>query len=281
MKKINHAQIMLFVGIAAALAILSAIYLIIAIIVQKQCPQYSVGELFLIYASGNNIDVLFDCENVYILLSISRIFEAITLAIISSFAFTLILNKGIKLTFPEKIVIRRRTSEGSDGALCIGILVGNPKKYTLFDVECWVNCSYIKEKGEVNKKNSEVILVQSIKKMKNYYRFSFNITKFHKKFWQDFLERDMTCMNEDYISVIVCGRANTLGGTFTIEKKYMLSDIGIDLRNPEDYFKKNVTNKFTGQKEMRINWKKFTQFIEAGEVERANVIKEIEQYAKS
>ena len=281
MKKINYARIMLFLGIAAVLGVLSTIYFIIAIIVQKQFPQYSVGELFFIYASGNNIDVLFDSVSMYVLLALSRIFEAITIAIFSSFAFALILNKGIKLTFPDKIVISRRNSEGSDGALCIGILVGNPKKYTLFDVECWVNCSYIKEKGEVNKKNSEVILVQSIKKMNNYYRFTFNITEFHKKFWQDYLERDMTCMNEDYISVIISGRANTLGGTFTIEKKYMLSDIGIDLRNPEDYFKGNITKGLTGKKEMHIDGSKFTQFIEAGEEEREDVINEIRQYAKS
>lgn len=281
MRKNNHVQIMLIVGITTALSIIAAIYIVIAIIVRKQFPQYSVWNLFLIYASGNNIDILFNSESIYILLALSRICEAITLAIISSFAFTLILNRDVKLVFPEKIVIRRRTSEGSDGTLCIGILVGNPHKHLLFDVECWVNCSYLKEKGEVNKRNSEVIRVQSIKKMKNYFRFSFKITEFHKKFWQDYLERDMTCMNEDFVSVIISGKSNTLGGTFIVEKTYRLSDVVIDLRNPEDYFKKVVINRFTGKNEILIDWDKFPKSVEAGEVERADVIKEIEQYAKS
>lgn len=281
MRKNNHIQIVLFVIIAAAFCIIAAIYLVIAIIMQKHFPQYSVWNIFLIYASGNNVDILFNSESIYILLSLSRILEAITLAIISSFAFTLILNRDVKLVFPDKIVIRRRTSEGSEGTLCIGILVGNPHKHMLFDVECWVSCSYLKEKGDVNKRNSEVILVQSIKRMKNYYRFSFKVTEFHKKFWQDYLERDIACVNEDYVSVIISGKSNTLGGTFIVEKRYKLPDVVIDLRNPEDYFKKAVINRFTGKKEVLIDWDEFSKSVEAGKVERENVINEIEQYAYS
>lgn len=261
--------------------VLIAIYFAAAIIIRKDFPQYSVWRLFLIYASGNNVDSEFSAGNIYALLSLGRIFEVILLAVISSFVFSSLLNRGVKLIFPEKIVIRRRTSEGSDGKLCIGILVGNPHKYTLFDVECWVSCSYIKEKGTVNKRNSEVVLVQSVKKLKNYYRFSFEITKFHKKFWKDFLERNIDCMNEDCVTIIISGRANTLGGTFTIEKKYLLSDIGIDLRNPEDDFKTLVPNRFTGEKKVKIDWSQFPKFIEAGEKERAKIINEIEQYVNS
>lgn len=279
--KRNSSQTIHIIGIFIAFLMLMAIYFAVAIIIRKDFPQYSVWKLFLIYASGNNVDSEFSVENIYILLLLGRIFEVILLAVVSSFVYSSLLNRGVKLVFPEKIVIRRRSSEGSDGKLCIGILVGNPHMYTLFDVECWVSCSYIKEKGTVNKRNSEVVLVQSVKKLKNYYRFSFEFTKLHKKFWKDFLERDIDCMNEDYITIIISGRANTLGGIFTIEKKYLLSDIGIDLRNPEDDFKIVVQNRFTGEKKVKIDWAKFPKFIEAGETERAEVINEIKRYVNS
>ena len=278
MKK--RTQVLLIIGILVALTILAAIYVVIAIIVKNACPQYTVWKIFLIYASGNNIDSLPNLNIVYFLHMISRVFEVITLAIFSSFAFSLILNRNIALVFPEKLVIRRRTSEGSDGQLYLGVLIGNPKKYELFDVECSVNCSYVKEKGEFIKKNSEVVLSERLKRMRNYYRFSFDISGFHKKFWQDYLERDSVCMKEDCISVIISGHANTLGGTFTIEKKYMLSDIAIDLHNPEDDFKQKIQKPLSRKKVECIDWNKFPQYVEAGEDAREKVIAEIRKLAQ-
>lgn len=280
MKRMDHIYTILFWGITATISVLAVIYLIIAVIVQNQFPQYSILRLFLLYASGNHAVLSVNDSSVCFLLLLSRIFEAVALAIISSFIFSSILNRGVKIVFPDKLVIRRRTSQGSDGKLCIGILIGNPRKYKLFDVECCVNCSYVKEKGEVCSMNSEVMLVQTVKRINNYYRFSFEIDKIHKKFWQDFLNRDEKQIDEDNICVTISGRSNTLGGTFTVEKNYGLLDIGVDLRNPEGYFKQVLRNNRTGKIKTRIDWRKFSRFIEAGENERARVIAEIRKYAQ-
>lgn len=281
MKRMDRIYAILLLSVVATVGALIVIYLSMALIIQKQFPQYSISSLFLLCASGNHAVLSVNNSSVYILLLLSRILEAIALAIISSFIFSSILNRGVKIIFPDKLVIRRRTSQGSDGTICIGILVGNPRRDKLFDVECCVNCTYIKEQGEICSVNSEVTLVQTVKRIRNYYRFSFEIDKFHKKFWQDFLTRDEKQIDEDNICVTISGRSNTLGGIFTIERNYGLLDIGIDLRNPESDFKRVLRNNRTGKTKTRIDWRKFSRFIEASEDERAEVVAEIRKYAQS
>ena len=62
------------------------------------------------------------------LFSIKQMIEGLVFAIMGSMIFAYILDRDVRLVFPEKLVIRRRTSEGSEGQLTLGVLLGNPGK---------------------------------------------------------------------------------------------------------------------------------------------------------
>lgn len=211
-------------------------------------------------------------------MAVKNLIENIALAILASYIFTFILNQGTKIIFPEKLVLRRRTSEGSEGKLTLGILVGNPGKRLLLDVKCNVHCTYLKYGGEYKKKNNEIYLNQTIEFLDNYYRFSFEISKFPKIFWQHYLERREEYIEDDILTVTIAGKTDGLGGCFRVAKQYSIKDIIVDVHEPEKYFKKTTKSFLGTKKKIKFDWKKFPMFIEAGENERSNIIEEIKKY---
>lgn len=172
----------------------------------------------------------------------------------------------------------RRTSEGSNGKLTLGILIGNPNKRILYDIKCSVNCIYLKNEGDIVQIISETYLSEEVDHITNYFRFSFEIEGFPKTFWKHFLEKSEKYLDNDLLQVIVTGKANGLGGYFRTDRRYGLQDIIVDTHEPEKRFKKKVKNMISLKEKYRIDWKEFPKCIEAGEPERRDIINEIQNY---
>lgn len=213
-----------------------------------------------------------------IIIALKELIEEIVLAILASSIFAYIINREIKIIFPEKLVLRRRTSEGNNGKLTLGILIGNPNKKWLYDIKCSINCIYLKHDEDIVQRNGETYLSKSVEFVQNYYRFSFNIEDFPKTFWQQYLEKNEKYVDNDFLVITIMGKINGLGGYFRINKRYNIQDIIVDIHEPEKRFKKKVKNIFTMEEKYKIDWKEFPRCIEAGELERQSIIKEIHNY---
>lgn len=209
---------------------------------------------------------------------IKKVIESVSLAIFASVIFSYILNRDIKILFPEKIVLRRRTSEESRNKLTIGILVGNPEKKHIYDIKCVVHCVYSKNSGGIKTKNGEVYLSQTVEFIKNYFRFSFDIEKLPKEFWRHYIEKSVDYLDVDRLEVIITGRTAGLGGYFRTFKTYKIQEIVVDTHQPEEYFKSKIKMPFSNNERTKINWSKFTACIEASESEREDIINEIRAY---
>ena len=214
------------------------------------------------------------------ILAAKKLIESIALAILTSFIFSYILNREIKVIFPDKITLRKRTSEGSEGKLTLGILIGNPGKRELLDVKCTLHCTYLKHIGEIERRNGETYLNYTVDSIQNYFRFSFDVNSLPKKFWQHYIEKDEKYINKDFLIIAIMGKTDGLGGYFRVTKRYSLQDIIVDLHEPEKYFKKKTKNIFTSKEKIKIDWKEFPKCIEAGEKDRHNIILEIHNYVK-
>ncbi len=125
--------------------------------------------------------------------------------------------------------------------------------------------------------NTETYKHQEIKDMNNYYRFSFPIDELPRTFWKHYIDKDNNYLKFDSIRVIITGRTSNLGGYFKASKEYKIQDIEIDLKNPEDRFKKSYKTLFRKDK-IKIDWKEFIKSSRSSEKERQNVINEIQDY---
>ena len=70
-------------------------------------------------------------DSLIMILVFQNVINVVATAVFTSFIFTYILNKEPKILLPDKIVIRKRTSEGSNGLLTFAILIGNKSKYNI------------------------------------------------------------------------------------------------------------------------------------------------------
>lgn len=213
-----------------------------------------------------------------IIIASKKLIEGIALAILASSIFAYIINREIRIVFPEKLALRKRTSEGNNGKLTVGILIGNPNKKWLYDIKCSINCVYLKHDEDIVQRNGETYLSQSVEFVQNYYRFSFNIEDFPKTFWQQYLEKKEKYIDNDFLIITIMGKINGLGGYFRINKRYNVQDIIVDIHEPEKRFKKKVKNIFTMKEKYKIDWKEFPRYIEASEIERQNIINEIHNF---
>lgn len=268
------AQVFIYVLFVIVLNILGAIFIMNYVI------KRSFFETVILLFCNNSIIIEKSSNELYvsIVIAVKQIIEGVLFAILGSVIFSYILNRDVRIIFPKKIAIRRRTSEGTRGKLTAGILLGNPGKNWIYDVQCKVYCSYIKSTGEITQRNSEVVLKSTVDLIQNYYRFSFEITDFPRTFWEHYLNKSEAYIEKDYLYIIIVGTRNGIGGKFKCEHKYLLQDIVIDLHDPEKHFKKTVKNIFTQKEKEIIDWKEFSKYIEAGEKDRLRVIEEIERY---
>ena len=174
---------------------------------------------------------------------IQNVIEASAIAVLTSYIFAYILNREPKLIFPEKLVIRHRTSWESRDKLTLGILVGNKSHFDIHNVVCTITCAYIKQ-VEPLLINSEITLSDERVLLENFYRFSFDLTKFPRQLLKDMIEKP-EYFEQDTILVCITGNCNYIGNSFKIMRKYKLSDIVFDEHKPNIAFaRKNI---FTGK----------------------------------
>ncbi|MCM1498332.1 MAG: hypothetical protein NC124_07665 [Clostridium sp.] len=214
-----------------------------------------------------------------------NIIEVSAVAILTSYIFAYILNREPRIIFPDKLVIRHRTSWEAQNKLTLGILIGNRNHYEIHNVVCAITCSYIKQESPLLI-NSEFTLTEERISLENFYRFSFDLAKFPRQVLKDIIERP-TYFDEETIVVSITGNCNYIGNSFKISKKYKLSDIVYDEHTPvlsqirtNKYTGKNLVNPFTKSVMKRINWSELKRIVEVNEDKRSATVKEIKYIIK-
>lgn len=274
MKKVVKKIIIQILGYSLFLIFLN---MIVALVVSHYLENKEYLRTFLLLFS-NNSSLVSESTNelsVSAIITIKQILEGIVFAIMGSVIFAYILNRDVRLIFPEKLVIRRRTSEGSEGELTLGFLLGNPGRKWIYDVQCRMHCAYVKSIGDITQWNGETTLKSTVDFIQNYYRFSFKIADLPATFLKHYLEKEEKYIEKDNLYITIVAESDGIRGKFKCEKRYLLQDIVIDLHNPEKQFKSNVKSLFGQKIKTKIDWKEFPKYIEAGEADRAEVIQEI------
>lgn len=238
--------------------------------------KYSYTEI-LLFALTDNIKNIIDNNWVLTLAYILHdLLGLIAFSVLTSYVFTYILNREPHIIFPNKLVIRHRTTLDAKEKLTLGILIGNKSKFDIHNVECTITCFYVTQisplltNGEFQVKKSQSIIG-------NYFRFSFEIKTFPIKLLEDFLSKEKGCYDKDTITVIITGNSNFLGNSFRVSHKYHLSDIVFDehiIPNLNYEIKFPFTNKiiFHGTK-----WDEIKQIEDLDEESRKNTVNEIKQ----
>lgn len=207
-------------------------------------------------------------------------------ALLTSFMFAYILNKEPKLIFPDKLVIRHRTSWEEKNKITLGVLVGNKNKYNIHNAICSLTCSYIKQENPLLI-NSEFTLNEERILLENYYRFSFDLTRFPKQILKDIIEKPKY-YDKETIVVSIIGNCNYIGNTFKISREYKLSDIVFDEHTPIiSSIRKNIftgndlVNPFTRKTIKRVDWNELNRIVEADEIKRCISVNEIKYIIKN
>lgn len=264
-------------------SLLVAVDAVIAILVLNTISPYQnfsyLDILFFLLCNQEGELITSTSSGIRLLLASEKLTEVIVLALMASFIFSQLLNREARIILPDKLVLRRRTSEGSINQLNLGILIGNPKKQLLYDVKCSVRCVYLKSTSPTITVNTETLLFSEIDRLKNFYRFSFPVDKFPSKFWTDYLGSEKICFDTDALVVVISGHSNNIGGHFRIERTYGLMDITIDSTIPEAYFRKMQKNPLTGKEYPKFDWKKFRETRLPTDDERNDIHNEIKQLA--
>ena len=235
---------------------------------------------FLLDMFMGNRNVLNSSLDVMIIFFIKNIIEVSAMAVLTSYIFAYILNREPKIIFPEKLVIRHRTSWECKNKLTLGILIGNKSKFSIHNAVCTITCVYIKQ-TEPLLINSEITLRDERVSLENFYRFSFDLTKFPRQILKDMIEKP-EYFERDTILVCVTGSCNYLGNSFKLSRNYKLSDIVFDEHKPNIVsIRKNIitgkdiTIPFTERKLKKIHWNEILKIVEVDENKRIATVEEI------
>lgn len=261
-------------------------FILSSILFIYRCDRSLGFEEFLYYQYHNRfIEISSNCITGVIYL-VQNVIDVSATAVLTSFIFTYILNKEPKIIFPDKLVIRHRTSWEEKNKLTLGILVGNKNKYNIHNAVCSITCSYIKQENPLLI-NSEFTLKDERILLQNYYRFSFDLTKFPKQILKDIIEKPVY-YDKETIIVSITGNCNYLGNSFKVSREYKLSDIVYDEHIPHiSFVRKNIftgkdlKNPFTGKTVFRIDWNEMTKIVDADESKRNISVNEIRYIIKN
>ena len=234
-----------------------------------------------IYSSiiGNTTDVYSLTTLTIIIFVLQSIVELVLFSVFTSYIFAYILNREPKIIFPDKIVIRPRTSEGSMNKLYFCVMIGNKSRANIHNAICTVNCIYLKNDKPIQM-NSEVTLVQTHPVLTNFYRFSFEVETFPKKMLEDILKQPPLAVEHDRINVSITGNLNTFGNNFRLAKSYKISDIVI----AENYtnLKHTVKNPFTGKSLFqKMKWNQIKNIIEIDKSQKQEIKKKLREIANT
>lgn len=285
------------------LNIFRAVLLYLAFVIISDAILAIIIEEFNMNAFGNTMISLL-CNSfqpdskilIQVALDAKNLFEGITFAILTSAVFIYVVNREVNIVFPEKLVLRRRTSEGSEGMLTLSAMIGNPERKWLYHVCCTMNCIYSKDSDNVScvnnrvPTNNETYLHQDVEIFQNYYRFSFDVDRIPKTFWDNYSkwidanpsissgnERPIILKSvlqvlfkkkpkdnpKDALIVMIEGKTKGLNGDFRVIKRYGFQDIVVapnDLDESNKSFETRKRSAFTGKEKVEIKWKKFAWY---------------------
>lgn len=240
---------------------------------------------FCLVCMCRNIEIR-QCSYTCIVYALHDIVNTAIVAIMTSYIFAYILNREPKLLFPDKLVIRHRTSWESRDKITLGVLIGNRNKYDIHNVECALTFSYIKQE-EPLLINSEFTLKEERILLQNYYRFSFDLTKFPRQVLKDIIYRPKY-YDKETITVSITGKCNYIGNSFKISRQYSLKDIVYDEHAPNitckrinAFTEKDLINPFTGKRITYVKWDELNKYEEVGEIERNKSVNEIRYIIKN
>ena len=229
-----------------------------------------IGSINEVYPNDIRIVTLF---------AIQSITELIIFSVFTSYVFAYILNREPRIVFPDKLVIRHRTSEGSKGNLYLCIMIGNKSRTKIHNAVCTLSCYYIQE-NDPKKTNGEFMIKMEQPSIDNYFRFSCDVSILPKKIIKDFYSSNPIGLEHDVIKVNLSGNLNTLGNSFLLEKSYKISDITIG----ENYIdlKYDVVNPFTGKALYRkVKWKEIKRVDDIDKHKKQIIKKELKQIIDS
>lgn len=214
-----------------------------------------------------------------------NIVEVAGIAILTSYIFAYILHREPQIIFPDKLVIRHRTSWETNNKLTLGILIGNKNDFDIHNAVCAITCSYIKKENPLLI-NSEFTMTDERISLENYYRFSFDLVRFPLQVLKDIIDKPKY-FDKETIVVSITGKGNYIGNSFKISKKYKLSDIVYDEHTPIiSRIRKNVftgndlINPFTKKVIKKIDWLELKRIVEVSEAKRNASVNEIKYIIK-
>lgn len=155
--------------------------------------------------------------------SLQFLLNAIATPIFVGIIFYYILNRPPMLVFPKRLILRRRTSEGSKERLTLAVKVANRHRHKLYDVTCRLLYSYYKP--QYDGYNRETGLTDQTPYIDKTYRFSYEIERFPTTFLKTYLYKEAVNYLNDEILVIISGRYGVIGDPFIVERRYRFEDI--------------------------------------------------------
>ncbi|WP_294499541.1 hypothetical protein [uncultured Gemmiger sp.] len=199
------------------------------------------------------------------------IFELILTTVLSSYVFSYILNREPHIIFPDKLVIRHRSSTDAHDSLTLGVLFGNKERFIIHDATCSIVFTY-KKAASLKSNVSDVTLHEERRILEKYYRFSFPLESFPEEVLARLASNSWS--KSDAITVILSGNANCLGNTFWLHKRYGFENIVYDESIPNFYenrvlnipfVHKKIPLKINGRNLRKYHWKEMFKTYETQE----------------
>jgi Ion channel len=209
----------------------------------------------------------------WLVITIQQIIASLITPILTGIAFYHIFNRSPKINFPKKLIVRRRTSEGSSNQLTLSVKVANCENMRMYDVKCQLIYFYFKETDNRITRNGETNFSQEICYIDKTFRFSFELEKFPIVLLEALLLRD-GLNQKDKISIVISGKRGYSGGSFILDRDYFLKDVEIAKESKllYTYYKENDEIKTS-----KINYTNLNEIISYPEKDRADVIKQLEK----
>ncbi len=242
-------------------------------------PPNMISKTIFASITGSINNIYPNVLSIIILYVIQSITELILFSVFTSYVFAYLLNRNPKIIFPDKLVIRHRTSEGLKGKIYLCVMIGNKSKIKIHNISCTLSCYYIQE-NDPKKANGEFKMIKEQPSIDNYFRFSYELDNFPKKIIKDYIANNELGNKYDVIKIYLKGNTNTIGNNFLLEKTYKLKDIVI----AENYIdlKYDFTNIFTGKPMFKkVKWKYIKKIENISKEQKQLIKKELWKIANS
>lgn len=267
-------SVLIYIGFFVLVSLIfSATYYIVAIRNGDTSPFYRwIYFSMMTFATIDYPDVKIYPET-WNIIAIQYLANSVFVPIISGVIFYYILNRPPKVTLPKRLIMRARTSEGSQGILTLSMKIANKDKHKMYNVSCQLVYSYYK--NDHHTYNRETNFIDSIPYIDKTYRFSFELEGFPSSFLRTYLSKNSVNYRNDRILVIVTGKFGSFGDAFLIEREYGFEDIEVAKDTERLYgykLKEDGTLEST-----KINFSNLDKVIPYSEDERSKINKTVKR----